>query len=111
MPALNQGECSPKSVKPRVSKSERDTPSREAQPPASPHHTTPPRHVNQPPPFAPFRTDELYTLAEVARRINWGKFALATARRNGLPVRRLGRRHFVCGDELIAWVKEKGKLV
>lgn len=69
------------------------------------------RPINQPPPAIPIRTDEVYRLSEVARRMGWGRYAMSTARRAGLPVRRLGRRSFVCGDELIEWLKAVAKRV
>jgi hypothetical protein len=67
--------------------------------------------VSQPPVSAPIRADECYRLSEVARRMGWQKFALATAKRNGLPVRRLGRRHLVLGSEFLEWITTAAPLI
>ena len=52
--------------------------------------------------------DSLYTLAEVKARLGLGLTAMRTARRNGLKVRRIGRRGFVLGEDLLAYVRDSG---
>lgn len=49
---------------------------------------------------------ELYTLCEVKRRLGIGEAGLRQCRRRGLPVRRIGNRRLVLGDELIEWVRQ-----
>ena len=53
--------------------------------------------------------NELLTLDEVQRRLGIGSAAMRSARRDGLPVRYVGRRGFVSGDDLIQWVKSHGR--
>jgi len=50
------------------------------------------------------RADSLYTLEELSRRLGLGTAALRTARRSGLVVRRIGRRSYVLGRDLIDYV-------
>jgi len=47
--------------------------------------------------------NSLYTLDEVHQRLGLGKTALRTARRQGLIVKRIGRRGYVRGADLLAW--------
>jgi hypothetical protein len=47
--------------------------------------------------------DELYSLAEIRRRLGLGAHALRTARRHGLRVLRIGRNDFVLGKDLIQY--------
>lgn len=54
---------------------------------------------------------ELYQLDEAMRRLGWGIGALRAARRKGLVTRRLGKRTFVSGAELIAFVEKVGQVV
>jgi hypothetical protein len=49
--------------------------------------------------------DSLYTLAEVKQRLKLGNYALRQARRAGLQVRRIGRRAYVLGRDLIQFVE------
>lgn len=56
------------------------------------------------------RADELYVKAELQARLGIGESAWRAARRNGLPVRRLGNLRFVLGEDLIEYVREKGNL-
>jgi len=49
------------------------------------------------------RADAMYTLDELKRRSQLGTAALRTARRNGLPVLRIGRRSYVSGGSFIQW--------
>lgn len=46
----------------------------------------------------------VYTLDEVNNRLGLGATALRKARREGLVVRKVGRRGFVLGRDLIAWI-------
>lgn len=48
--------------------------------------------------------DELYTLDEIRQRLGLGVAAMRSARRQGLRVRRIGRRGFVLGKDLISYV-------
>jgi len=50
---------------------------------------------------------EMYTLEEVRRRLGIGSDAMRMHRRRGLPVRQIGQRRVVLGDELIAWVRDE----
>jgi len=52
---------------------------------------------------------ELYTLDEVRARLGIGQTAMRNHRRRGLPVRKIGARRVVLGDELIAWVRSQGR--
>lgn len=52
--------------------------------------------------------DELYTLEEIKARLGLGLAALRTARRRGLPVRKIGRRGYVLGRDLIAYLEREG---
>ena len=47
--------------------------------------------------------NSLYTLDEVHQRLGLGKAALRTARRQGLVVKRIGRRGYVRGSDLLSW--------
>jgi len=51
----------------------------------------------------------LYELSEAMRRTGWGKAGFRQARRNGLPVRYVGRRAFVLGSALINYIQTEGK--
>lgn len=53
--------------------------------------------------------DELYTIDELKRRLGWGDHAWRTARREGLPVRRIGKRGYVSGRAVIEWIESAGK--
>ena len=50
------------------------------------------------------QADCVYTLDEIRRRLRLGNWALRQAQRNGLPVRRVGRRGFVLGRDLIQYI-------
>ena len=54
------------------------------------------------------RVDGLYALREIQERLGLGTAALRTARRSGLKVRRIGRRGFVLGEDLIQYVQRAG---
>ena len=48
--------------------------------------------------------DCLYTLAEVQERLRLGQAAMRQARRAGLRVRKIGRRRYVLGRDLMTYV-------
>jgi hypothetical protein len=50
--------------------------------------------------------NHLYTLEEIKTRLRLGKAAMRTARRRGLLVRRIGRRGYVLGKDLIQYVEQ-----
>lgn len=49
--------------------------------------------------------DEVVTLAELSARLGLGPSALRMARRKGLRIRRIGRRKFVLGRDLVAFLE------
>lgn len=49
------------------------------------------------------RDDELYTRAELCRRLGWRQTSLRKARRSGLPIRQHGRSDFILGRDVIAY--------
>ena len=53
------------------------------------------------------RADSLYTLDEVRKRLNLGQAALRSARRAGLPVKKIGRCRFIRGADLLAFVERE----
>lgn len=53
-------------------------------------------------------SDQLYTLEEIRARLGLGTAALRTARRKGLKVRRVGRRGFVLGRDVMNYVERDG---
>jgi Helix-turn-helix domain len=63
------------------------------------------------PQFGEIDANSLYTLSEISRRLGLGKAALRTARRQGLVVRRIGRRSYILGADLIAWFKQAARTV
>lgn len=54
------------------------------------------------------RADSIYTLHELGERTGLGQAALRVARRNGLPIKRIGRRAYVLGKDLIEYVDRAG---
>lgn len=50
---------------------------------------------------------EIYTLEELQSRLQLGRAAWRTARQQGLPVRRVGRRKLVMGRDVIAWLESQ----
>ena len=52
--------------------------------------------------------NELYTLEELRARLGLGAAALRTARRRGLKVRRIGRRGYVLGKDIMEYVERAG---
>lgn len=57
------------------------------------------------------RSDSIYPLSEFKRRAGLETAALRRARREGLIVRRCGRRHYVNGADFHEWLKENGETV
>lgn len=52
-----------------------------------------------------------YSLEQVKARLGLGTAALRTARRRGLTVRRVGRRSFVLGKDLLTYLEEHATIV
>jgi hypothetical protein len=52
--------------------------------------------------------DALYRLDEAAARMGWGGHALRQARRRGLKIHRCGKRGYVAGADLLAFVTKGG---
>lgn len=50
--------------------------------------------------------DALYTMNEAAARLGWGVHAFRAARDRGLKVHRCGKRGYVAGAELIAFITQ-----
>lgn len=57
------------------------------------------------------RADAAYTIDALEQRFGIGKGALRQARRQGLPVRRIGRRSYVLGRDVIQWLESTAKVV
>ena len=53
-------------------------------------------------------SDALYRLDEAAARLGWGGHALRAARRRGLKIHRCGKRGYVAGAELLAFITKGG---
>ena len=53
-------------------------------------------------------SDALYRLDEAAARMGWGGHALRAARRRGLKIHRCGKRGYVAGADLLAFVTKGG---
>lgn len=53
--------------------------------------------------------DSLYTLAEIQARLKLGQYAMRQARRAGLRVRRIGRRTYVLGRDVIQFCETEVK--
>jgi hypothetical protein len=61
-------------------------------------------------PYRPgtIQPDTLYRFDEAAARLGWGEQALRAARRRGLKIHRSGKRNYVLGSDLLAFItKEK----
>jgi len=52
--------------------------------------------------------DGVYTLVEIQTRLRLGQHAMRQARRAGLRVRRIGRRAYVLGRDLMAFLESDG---
>ena len=55
------------------------------------------------------KADCLYTLAEIQERLKLGPHAMRQARRAGLRVRRIGRRAYVLGRDVLAFIESASK--
>lgn len=53
--------------------------------------------------------DAIYTLEEIQRRLGLGAHAMRAARRAGLRVRRIGRRGYVLGRDVLAFIEASTK--
>jgi hypothetical protein len=53
--------------------------------------------------------DSLYTLNEIQERLQLGQHAMRQARRAGLRVRRIGRRGYVLGRDIIEFIDKAAK--
>jgi hypothetical protein len=53
----------------------------------------------------------IYTLDEINARLGLGKKAIRRARQQGLIVKRIGRRAYVRGSDLIEWFDRTAKRV
>ena len=49
--------------------------------------------------------DALYTLQEVQQRLRLGAAAMRQARRQGLILRKIGRRKYLLGRDILAWLE------
>lgn len=52
-----------------------------------------------------------YSIKEAQALLSLGPAALRMARRNGLVVRRFGRKSFILGDDLLAYLRDHSKQV
>lgn len=57
------------------------------------------------------REDCAYSLEQVKARLGLGTAAIRTARRKGLIVRRVGRKSFVLGADLLEYIREHANIV
>ncbi len=55
--------------------------------------------------------DAAYSLDQIKERLGLGTAALRTARRKGLIVRRIGRRSFVMGRDLLDFLDNQATIV
>lgn len=62
-------------------------------------------------PHGEIRSDTAYTIDALNANFGIGKGALRQARRQGLIVRRIGRRSYVLGRDVIAWMESNAKVV
>jgi hypothetical protein len=53
--------------------------------------------------------DAIYTLAEIQQRLKLGQHAMRMARRAGLKVRRIGRRGYVLGRDVLEFIQTVAK--
>jgi hypothetical protein len=54
--------------------------------------------------YGSIRGDVLYRLDAAAARLGWGDHALRAARRRGLKIHRSGKRNYVLGSDLLAYI-------
>jgi hypothetical protein len=55
--------------------------------------------------------DSLYTMDELQLRLGLGRAALRAARREGLIVKRIGRRAYCYGRDVITWFEQSARRV
>lgn len=53
----------------------------------------------------------LYTIDELNDRLGLGKAALRTARREGLIIKKIGRRSYCTGQAILDWFEHSAKKV
>lgn len=69
------------------------------------------KNQSSPAPLGPvIQADAAYSLEQV-KALGLGTCALRTARRNGLAVRRVGRRSYVLGRDLLTYLENDAKVV
>lgn len=66
-----------------------------------------PRRAGSPKVPGVLRSDELYTLAELEARLKVGSWGLRMARRAGLRMYKMGKRKFVLGADVIAYLQSR----
>ena len=57
------------------------------------------------------RGDCAYDLQQVKTRLGLGTAAIRTARRKGLTVRRIGRKSFVMGADILTYLRDVAEIV
>jgi hypothetical protein len=63
------------------------------------------------PPVGVIKPDELLTISALKSRMAFSDSAVRSMRRAGLKVRRVGKRHFVLGSDVIEHIREKSTIV
>ena len=68
------------------------------------------RPSDRQPPSVPgaILSDALYRLDEAAARMGWGAHAMRAARRRGLKIHRCGKRAYISGADLLAFITKGG---
>jgi len=61
--------------------------------------------------FGVISAQAAYSLDQVKARLGLGTAAIRTARRKGLTVRRVGRKSFVLGKDLLSYLEECYEIV
>jgi hypothetical protein len=59
--------------------------------------------AKEPEPFGPIIADAVYRLPDFMRRTGLEEASVRKMRRTGLVVRRIGRCHYVRGDDFLDW--------
>ena len=54
-----------------------------------------------------FKADEAYSLGEAQRRLGFGIHAMRSARRAGLQTRKVGRRKYLLGADILAYLASR----
>ncbi len=57
--------------------------------------------MDDPKPPGEITADGMYTIAEIRNRLGLGTYALRKARQNGLPIRKIGRRNYILGKDIL----------